>query len=156
MNARRLGAAALLAGGLALALYVPAHLARAVPRMAGYLLHREIFLWQAAPYLLGAALWLPWRAPAAASAALAVAALLFVASAALYVPMLLRPDALSGDMAGDAFVLVSVVACASVAVVSLAIFVAGCFRFRRAAAHGEVGPRRHDPTGALPRREGEP
>jgi hypothetical protein len=63
---RRLAAALLLAGAV-LAVGTPGYVARASPNLAAYLLHPALFLGQLVPFLLCAALWLPWRAPAAAA-----------------------------------------------------------------------------------------
>ncbi len=102
-------AVACLVGGLALALGTPAYLMHRVPRMAGYLGHWGLFVGQAVPYLLCAALWLPWRAPGAATFARVFSCLLLLVSLAIYGPMLFHPEWLSGDMAGLGFLLVSAV-----------------------------------------------
>ena len=111
--------AGLLAGGLALAVGTPVYLTRAEPDLAGYLMHPELLLSQAVPYLLCAGLWLPWRSPSVAPTALAFSGLLLLASLLLYVPMLVQPQSVGGDMVGLGFLLIAGVTTAAVAVASL-------------------------------------
>jgi hypothetical protein len=136
MNRRRLYAAALLSCGFAIALGTPAYLGYTVPHLRGYLLHRELLIWQAAPYLLCAALWLPWRAPVAATSAFVLAVVMLLATIALYVPMLVSPRLLGGDMVGLSFMLVSVVASAAIGVISLLIVMVIWLRSHRRLASG--------------------
>jgi hypothetical protein len=96
-----------LLGGLALAVGTPGYVAYTAPDLAGYLLHPATFLGQLVPYVLCAALWLPWRAPGAATAALTLSALMLVAAVILYGPMLWAPGARGGDMIGFAFIAIS-------------------------------------------------
>lgn len=96
-----------LLGGLALAVATPAYVAHAAPHLAGYLLHPGLFLGQIVHYLLCGALWLPWRAPGAATTALVLSLLLLVAAVIIYVPMIWAPGAGGGDMVGLALVGVS-------------------------------------------------
>lgn len=98
----------LLLGGLISAVGTPIYVAYAEPGLAGYLLHPAIFLVQMSPYLLCAALWLPWRVPGAATTALVLSALLLVASLVVYIPMVWAPQLQGGDMIGLAFVAISV------------------------------------------------
>jgi len=100
-------AVACLLGGLALALGTPGYLMHRVPHLAGYLGHWGLFVGQAVPYLLCAALWLPWRAPAATTVARGFSCLLLLVALAIYGPMLFHPEWLGGDMGGLAFLLVS-------------------------------------------------
>jgi hypothetical protein len=100
-------AVGLLLGGAVLAVGTPVYVAYAVPSLAGYLLHPTILLLQLAPYLLCAALWLPWRAPRAASTALTLSALLLLVALVLYLPMLWAPGARGGDMIALAFAAIS-------------------------------------------------
>lgn len=107
-----------LLGGLALAVATPAYLAYAAPHLAGYLLHPVLFLLQIVPYLLCGALWLPWRAPRAATTALVLSLLLLLAAAIIYVPMILARGTRGGDMIGLAFVGISVATTVAVLLVS--------------------------------------
>lgn len=93
--------------GLALALFTPAYVVYAAPGLAGYLLHAELFLGQALPYLLCGALWLPWRSPSTAKAAFILSLLLLLASLAAYVPILWQPTGRGGDMVALAYVAIS-------------------------------------------------
>lgn len=103
---RRLAAVLLLAGGV-LAVGTPVWIAYASPDMAGYLLHPQILLWQAMPYVLCAALWLPWKSRPAARAAGILSAVLLLVSMVLHLPMWLAPGSQGGDMIGLTFVAVS-------------------------------------------------
>jgi hypothetical protein len=96
-----------LLGGPALAVVTPAYVAHAAPHLAGYLLHPALFLGQMVPYLLCGSLWLPWRAPETAPAALVLASLLLLAAVIFYVPMIWAPGAKGGDMIGVMYVGVS-------------------------------------------------
>jgi hypothetical protein len=100
-------AAGLLVAGAALAAGTPGYVAHAAPNLAGYLLRPALFLAQLAPFLLCAALWLPWRAPASAAASVILAALLLLASLIVYGPMLSSPAAHGRDMIGLAYVAIS-------------------------------------------------
>lgn len=134
MEHLRLLAAGLLLLGLGLAVGTPGYIARAAPRLSGYLIHPEIFLWQAAPYLLCAALWLPWRAPAAQRTAVVLSGLLLLTACLVYVPMLLDAGSSGGDMAGLSFVLVSVVTTIVLLVVSGLVVIVLWQRNRKPAA----------------------
>jgi len=119
MNTRKRYAAAFLLGGLTLALATPLYLGYAESHLAPYLLQWELFLCQAVPYLVCAALWLPWRAPLAVQAAPVLGGLLLLAAAIVYLPMLLAPRLLGGDMVGLLFLLISVVTTAGLIVASV-------------------------------------
>jgi len=134
---RRLAAALLLAGAV-LAGGTPRYVAHAAPNLAGYLLHPALFLGQLAPFLLCAALWLPWRAPAPAAAAALLAGLLLLATVILYGPMLWSPAAHGGDMIGLAFVAIAAGLTAGVLVVPA---VAGLVLWMRRRAAQRQGPR---------------
>jgi len=135
MNTRKRYAAAFLLAGLTLALATPLLLGRAESHLGPYLLQWELFLCQTVPYLLCAALWLPWRGPLAAQAAPVVAGLLLLAAAIVYLPMLLAPRLLGGDMVGLLFLLISVVTTAGVIVVSvLAVIITRLRKQLRASA----------------------
>jgi hypothetical protein len=97
-----------LLAGFALALGTPLDLVRRAPHLSGYLLHPLILAGQTVPYLVCAALWLPWKARDAESTALILAAILLLAALVLYLPMLLA-RAPGGDMVGLAFILISTV-----------------------------------------------
>lgn len=86
-----------LLGGLTLAVATPAYVAHAAPHLAGYLLHPGLFVLQIVPYLLCGALWLPWRAPRAATTALVLSLLLLLAVAIIYVPMIWARGTRGGD-----------------------------------------------------------
>lgn len=109
MNRTKFQAAGILLAGLVLSVGTPLYLGLAAPHLSVYLLNPVILLGQAAPYLLCAGLWLPWRASAAAMTALILAGLLLIAALAAYLPMLLSPGAQGGDMVGFAFILISIV-----------------------------------------------
>ena len=121
-------AVGLLLAGCGLALGTPLYLARAAPHLTVYLRNAVILFVQPVPYLVCAALWLPWRAPAAATTALILAATLLVAALALYVPMLVAPGARGGDMIGLAFILIAVVTTGALCVASA---IAGLVLWRR-------------------------
>jgi hypothetical protein len=137
MNPRKASAAGLLAGGLALAVGTPVYLTQAEPDLAGYLMHPELLLAQAVPYLLCAGLWLPWRNPSVATTALALSGLLLLVALLLYVPMLLRPRSVGGDMVGLGFLMIAGVTTAAVAVASLGAF--GFLWWRRRHSHARAG-----------------
>lgn len=99
----------LLLAGFLLALVTPLYLVRRAPQLSGYLLHPLILTGQTVPYLVCAALWLPWKARDAETAALILAAILLFAALVLYLPMLLAPRTPGGDMVGLAFILISTV-----------------------------------------------
>ena len=99
-------------------------------------MHPAITVVQTLPYVLCATLWLPWRVPEAATAAVVLAALLLVASLLVYTPMLLDPQALSGDMIGLAFVAISIAMIGGLLVASaLAWFIL----WRRRRTSGSAG-----------------
>ena len=104
---RRGSAAGLLTLSLVLSIATPVYLAHAARHIAVYLKSPVIILGQAVPYVVAAAIWLPWRAPATVTAGLIVAGALFVAALFLYLPMLWAADRMGGDMVGFAFLLIS-------------------------------------------------
>jgi hypothetical protein len=124
-------AVGLLLAGFVLALGTPIYLARAAPHLSIYLRHPIILLGQTVPYVVCAGLWLPWRAPAAATAALILAAILLLAALVLYIPMLWAPGARGGDMIGLAFILISIV---TTGAVFLGSAIAGLVLWLRARA----------------------
>lgn len=130
-------AVSFLLAGLVLAVGTPSYVAYAAPDLAGYLLHPTIFLGQLVPYVLCAGLWLPWRAPEAATTAVILSGLLLLAGAIIYGPMLWAPRARGGDMIGLAFVALSVGTTAGVSFGSGVAFLV--LWLRRRAKHGR-GP----------------
>jgi hypothetical protein len=123
-------AAGLLVTGCVLALATPGYLGLAAPRLAGYLWHPVIFLAQLVPFAVCAAVWLPRRAPEAATVALTFAALLFVTTAVAYLPMLWAPGAQGGDMIGLGFLAMPAVATAALVVASASVGLALWWRRR--------------------------
>jgi len=111
-----------LLGGLLLAAGTPAILALTNRGVSFYLLQPEVFAAQAFPYLLAAALWLPWRAPRAVRASQILARLLFVATVLLYLPMLLGLARPSGDMVAIGFMLIGLAIASSILFVTLVAF----------------------------------
>ena len=112
----------LLLGGLLLSIGTPACLALVRPGAAPYLLQPQVFAAQALPYLLAAALWLPWRSPRAGTIAQTLAGLLFMVALLLYLPMLAGFWATGGDMIGLAFFLIAAGTTLSLLVVTLVAF----------------------------------
>ena len=102
-TAARLRSLALILAGLALAVGTPAFLAFTYPGIRGYLAHAILFAAQALPYLLAALLWLPRFLRLSSASIQALAVLLFLSAAALYVPMLTGLVPMGGDMVGLAF-----------------------------------------------------
>jgi len=111
-------AAGFLLAGLLLAIGTPVYVALAAPDLSGYLMQPVILLGQAVPYVVCAALWLPWRSRAAATPSLILAALLFAATLVLYLPILWAPGRRGGDMIGLAYILISLVTTAGVLISS--------------------------------------
>ena len=108
----------LLAGAL-LAVGTTGYLALTRPGLQGYLLHPLIFASQAAPYLLAAALWLPWRSAPGATAGQVLAGLLLLSAALLYLPMLTGLFPVGGDMVGLGFIMFGGVTALGIVVATL-------------------------------------
>jgi hypothetical protein len=107
VRGRRRWVAGLLTGGFVLVVATPSYLSYSRPSVAGYLLHPSVYVLQALPYGLAAALWLPrwrWRGDATPTV---LAALLFATSLALYGPVVLAPGQWGGDMIALAFLAMS-------------------------------------------------
>ena len=121
----------LLLAGFVLALGTPLDLVRRAPHLSGYLVHPLILAGQTVPYLVCAALWLPWKARDAETAALILAAILLLAALVLYLPMLLA-RAPGGDMVGLAFILISTVTTGAILVGSA---IAGLVLWLRVRPH---------------------
>jgi hypothetical protein len=66
----------------------------------GMTLDWGIVLWQSAPYLFCAALWLPWKSQTVSRAAVRVATTLLVVLLLVYPAMLINPEDQGGDMIG--------------------------------------------------------
>jgi hypothetical protein len=107
-----------LIAGLLVAEATPLRIAQAVPGLAGYLIHPWLFAELLVPYALCAALWLPWRAIAAARTALVISGIMLVATVVVYAPMLLDPAAHGGDMIALAFVAITLSMTAGLLLVS--------------------------------------
>lgn len=136
MRHSRRYSAGLLLGGLLLAIGTPLYLAHAAPHLSVYLMHPGILLGQAVPYVVCAAIWLPWRTATAAAPCFILAALLFAGALVLYLPMLWAREKPGGDMIGLTYILISLVTTAGVllgsAVAALVLWVR--LRARRVAA----------------------
>ena len=107
MRGPRRWVAGLLAGGFVLSVATPFYLSYSRPSVAVYLLHPSVYVLQALPYGLAAALWLPrwsWRGDATSTV---LAALLLATSLALYGPVVLAPRQWGGDMIALAFLAMS-------------------------------------------------
>lgn len=107
MTSRKRWAVFLLLAGLVVSVGAPVYVSYRVPYLAGYLMHPLVLASQALPFLLCAALWLPWRTRAAEAPALVISAFALLASGAFHLPNLVLPGRLGGDMVGLAFVAVS-------------------------------------------------
>ena len=122
-------AVALLATALVLAVGTPLYSAYAAPYLSGYLLHSAVLSLQAVPFIVCAAIWLPWRARAASIAALTIAGLAFAAALVLYLPVIWRPERQGGDMVGLWYVLISMAMTGGVliasAIAALALWLRG-------------------------------
>lgn len=119
MNRLQRYAAWVLLCAFALAIGTPVYLSYAGQDLASYLLHAELLVLQALPYVVCAAVWLPRRTPGAAPTALGLALALLAAGGVLYVPMLLQPEKLGGDMVGLLFLLISIATTIVLLLVSL-------------------------------------
>ena len=125
------GTAALLLGGVLLASGVPGLLGYTVPRLNAITLRDpRLLVWQMLPYVLCGALWLPLRGRFAERAGRVVATVLLGVSVAIYVPMLLHPSWISGDMVGLAFIILTLSVSAGVIVVTLGVWIARLLRVR--------------------------
>ena len=114
---KRYAAALLGAGGL-FAVLTPAYLIRALPGSAVYHRSPAVFVMQAIPYLLCAALWLPSSNPRAPKVALGLSILLFAVAGVLYLPQWVHPRS-GGDMVGLGYILACLVLTTTVLVVSI-------------------------------------
>lgn len=116
-------AAALLLGGMTLALGVPAYLILVRPSSAVYHRNLVVVACQVLPYAVAAAIWLPARTPGAPRIALGVSTLLFVVACFLYVPVYVKPELVGGDMVGLGYILVCLATIAGILAISIVAFV---------------------------------
>ena len=128
----------LLLGGLLLAVGTPVYLGLVRPGMATYLLNPGILAAQSTPYLLAAALWLPWTSPRVSVVGQWLAVVLLLVAFVLYIPAITGLVPVGGDMVGLGAILVATVTSVSVGVVSL---IAGGILWWRARA-GQPAARR--------------
>jgi len=96
-----------------------------------YLLQTWIFLIQAFPYLIAAALWLPWRSPDAVRIAQTLARALFYAAAVFYATMLTGIFPIGGDMIGLGVILVALTTLALIVSATIVAFAMLWVRRRR-------------------------
>jgi predicted MFS family arabinose efflux permease len=137
MSGPRRTAALFLLGGVLLASGVPALLGYTVPRLNAITLRDpRLLVWQMLPYLLCGALWLPWHGRFAERAGRIVAGVLLGVSVAIYVPLLLHPGWISGDMVGLAFIILTLSVSAGVVVVTLGVWIARLLRMRGGSREG--------------------
>jgi peptidoglycan/LPS O-acetylase OafA/YrhL len=112
----------LLAGGLLMALLTPVYIVLRVPGNRVYYWNPAVFIMQAIPYGVCAALWLPSRNPSAPAIALTLSILLLISACVLYVPTWFNPHS-GGDMVGLGILLVCIVSTLGVLTISLVAFV---------------------------------
>ena len=124
-----------LLGGLLLAIATPAIVALTQPGARFYLLQPMIFGIQVVPYVVAAALWLPWRSPRTSRIGLLLARVLFAADLLLYLPVMTGLVPTGGDMIALGYLMLVAVTTASILVVTLAAFAVSwaVYRSRRAA-----------------------
>ena len=115
-------AAGLLVGAMVLALLTPWYIPIAVPGTRVYHRNGFVLVTQTLPYLLCAALWLPWKHPSTPKVAFRLSLLLFVAACLLYVPIFIDPRMVGGDMVGLGYILVCLVTTGAVLAISLITF----------------------------------
>ncbi len=87
-----------LVGSAVLSIGTPAIVAATQPGAAFYLLQPVVFVGQAIPNIVAAALWLPGRSARAVKIGLVLAGVLFVASALFYISILTGILPTGGDM----------------------------------------------------------
>jgi hypothetical protein len=97
-----------LLGGLLLSVGTPAYLGLARPNVAFYLHQPFIFAIQSVPFLVAAALRLPWRSPRAGRIGQVLSPLLFIVVVLIYIPMLTGLWPTGGDMVGLGFILIGI------------------------------------------------
>lgn len=126
----RRSASGLLIAAALVAVGTPFYIAYVSPTSAGYVLHLPLQLEQLVPYVLCAALWLPWRSPAARNAGAVVSALVLVATVVIHAPLVWRAGRWGSDMMGLAFVATAAATTAVVLVASGAAAVTLWLRLR--------------------------
>jgi hypothetical protein len=114
-------AATLLIVDAAIATVIPVYVFHKSRPPRGMTLDWGIVLWQAAPYLFCAVLWLPWKSQAVSRAAVRVATTLLAVLLLVYPSMLINPEEQGGDMIGLQWLLLPICALV-VAVLASAIF----------------------------------
>lgn len=127
-------AAASLVCALLIAVLTPAYVAHAEPSLARYLWHAPVFLMQAVPYAVCAAIWLPSRDRGAQKVALGLAILLLVVACVVYLPKWVHPEADVGDMVALLYVLICIATTGAVLAISLIAFGVLWWRKRRSRA----------------------
>ena len=111
-----------LLGATALAVGTPAVVGLTSSAARFYLLQSYIFVVQAFPYLIAAALWLPWRSPDAVRIAQTLARALFYAAAVFYAAMLTGIFPIGGDMIGLGVILVALTTLALIVAATIVAF----------------------------------
>jgi hypothetical protein len=120
-----------LLGATALATGTPAVVGLMHSAARFYLLQAYIFVVQAFPYLVAAALWLPWRAPDPARIVHTLARALFYAAAVFYAAMLTGIFPIGGDMIGLGVILVALTTLALIVSATIVAFAMLWVRRRR-------------------------
>jgi hypothetical protein len=120
-----------LVGTVLLTVGTPFIVALTQPGARFYLLQPIVFLGQSLPNLLAAGLWLPWRSERARTVGLRLAALLFAASALLYIPVMTGITPTGGDMIALGYVLMALVTTAAILVATIVGFGVSWFIHRR-------------------------
>ena len=133
MNPLKRNTAILLGGSLALAVLTPLYISYAVPGSAVY--HRNLFVFgmQATPYVVCAAIWLPWRDPRAPKVAFRLSLVLFAVACLLYLPSWVRPRT-GGDMVVLGYLLICLVTTVAIVGFSVAAVIAFWWSGRRNVA----------------------
>jgi len=119
VDANRRRTVGLLLAGLLLAVGTPGLVGLVRPGVRFYLLQPPILLWQAIPYLLAGALWLPFRSPPGTTIGRRLAGLLLLTAGLLHVPMLIGIFPLGGDMVGMVFVYATILTTLAIVVTTL-------------------------------------
>jgi hypothetical protein len=125
----------LLVGTALLSMGTPLVVALTQPGARFYLLQPIVFVGQAFPNLLAAGLWLPWRSGRASRVGLWLAALLFAASALLYIPVMTGITPTGGDMIALGYILIALVTTAAIVVATIVGFGVSWFIHRRRSSN---------------------
>jgi hypothetical protein len=121
-----------LLGSALLAIATPVIVAITQPGARFYLLQSIVFIAQAIPSLVAAALWLPWRSARATKVCLRLAGTLFVASVVFYIPVLTGIVPTGGDMIALGYVLFAFVTLVSILTVTAVALTVSWMLGRRA------------------------